>query len=136
MASNYHRKPYFRSNAGPSTQKNAITPGLCGLFFTAENEQRAVPEAKNLIDRFLEEETLNLTTEKVFFNFPYRDNTPSDKIPSTKCKNTVRFETNFRWIIGIIRPVARIFFVGGPRGKIFLRRISSGTGENFLNFEG
>nr|CAD2168279.1 unnamed protein product [Meloidogyne enterolobii] len=64
MASNYHRKPYFRSNAGPSSQKNAITPGLCGLFFTAENEQRAVPEAKNLIDRFLEEETLNLTTEK------------------------------------------------------------------------
>jgi len=69
MASNYHRKPYFRSNAGPSTQKNAITPGLCGLFFTAENEQRAVPEAKNLIDRILEEETLNLTTEKVFLIF-------------------------------------------------------------------
>uniref|UniRef100_A0A915LLM5 THUMP domain-containing protein n=1 Tax=Meloidogyne javanica TaxID=6303 RepID=A0A915LLM5_MELJA len=64
MSSNYHRKPYFRSNAGPSSQKNAITPGLCGLFFTAENEQRAVPEAKNLIDRFLEEETLNLTADK------------------------------------------------------------------------
>ncbi|KAL7075132.1 hypothetical protein ACQ4LE_005819 [Meloidogyne hapla] len=65
MTANYHHKSYWRSsNAGPSSQKNAITPGLSGLFFTAENEKRAVPEAKNLIDRFLEEEALNLSTEK------------------------------------------------------------------------
>jgi hypothetical protein len=57
---NWNKRPYsnssqsnnWRSNA-PRQQQGSIGPGLCGLFFTTEDERRSIPEAKNLIDRFL-----------------------------------------------------------------------------------
>jgi hypothetical protein len=56
---NWNKRPYSNSSqqswkSNPQRQQQgSIGPGLCGLFFTTEDERRSIPEAKNLIDRFL-----------------------------------------------------------------------------------
>jgi hypothetical protein len=49
---NWNNKRSWKPNS-QQQQQGRIGPGLCGLFFTAVDEKRAIREANNLIDQFM-----------------------------------------------------------------------------------